>query len=259
MKQVFYKKVAFLMVVGALASGAQAQVPQDDESLEPVEQSTAQSAQPLPGPDPITFPHAAVKAAIEPRLRPFMQFGLMPTYAFRAHPDDRSHGLGAQLYGHFWIWKDVAFQVQSFGMAFNDPNGLDTSLSLFGGASTLLYTIEEGGFTAQFGAGPVVATSVENNANGELAILPWLGTVFQFGVGTDLGTATRVELSARCPLFVFGKGTPNELMSLADINAQSSLFPFQVAMGVGLVIEPWKIIGGIQSGQDPFELLFPSF
>ena len=188
-----------------------------------------------------------------------MQLGLMPTYAFRAHSDERSHGLGAQLYGHFWIWKDIAIQVQGFGMAFNDSNTANSSLSLFGGASTLLYNIEEGGFTAHFGAGPVVASSIEYLSTDDFTVLPWLGTVFQFGVGADLGTATRIEASARCPLFVFGKDTPSQLTSLGELNAQSSLFPFQVSMGIGLVMEPWKIIGGIQKGEDPFDLLLPSF
>ena len=85
-----------------------------------------------------------------------------------------------------------------------------------------------------------------------------MGGLFQFGVGIPMGTATRISLSARCPLFVFGKGK-NLLDFPLSVGPEQNLFPFQVSMGVGLVIEPWRIIGGLQNGDDPFELIFPSF
>jgi hypothetical protein len=223
---------------------------------DPEDGSTLQGLEDLPSPDnPFDSP---TKKVSEPMFGPFMHIGLMPNYSFRTHPDGRSHGLGAQLYAGFAIADKVSIQIQALGMAFNAVDEASEGLSLFGTASTLLYHIEEGGFIAEFGFGPVAAASIQWNEQGEIEVAPWMGGLFQFGVGIPMGTATRISLSARCPLFVFGKGK-NLLDFPLSVGPEQNLFPFQVSMGVGLVIEPWRIIGGLQNGDDPFELIFPSF
>lgn len=170
---------------------------------------------------------------------------MLAGYAFRSAGDGRAHGAAASLGLDIPLAGAFALRPEGLVLAFGESRAAPSSLSLLGGALSLVYRFDDTDARALVAVGPLGGASVDGGAVELVA-----GAQASLGLRFPVLPAVDVEARVALPLVLWtprGGATPGS-PTLGD--GSSHPWPLQTSFSLGISVDAGALLSGDASA-DP--------